>query len=272
MKKALGILLLLSACEFRMDDETARKNLEPSVKIQFGDLAVGDRNVHYAFVDRQKEHLLVFVHGSPGSWNAFIDFFKADTLLHEFDMIAIDRPGFGGSGFGAAEPSLEKQAYQMNEVLKGFSGKQIILIGHSLGGPVIARMAMDYPNAYKGLILVAPSIDPELEEEGWYRKVISTEVGAFFTPKEFEVSNAEILTLKKELEEMLPLWKQIKIPTIVIQGTEDALVSKENAAFAKTMIPDSLLYVNLLEDANHFIPWSHPEEIVKAIRQLADRN
>ena len=64
-------------------------------------------------------------------------------------------------------------------------------------------------------------IDTELEEEGCYRKVIATEVGAFFTPKEFEVSNAEILTLKKELEEMLPLWKQIKIPTIVIQGTDE---------------------------------------------------
>jgi pimeloyl-ACP methyl ester carboxylesterase len=261
----------MSACEFRIDDERARENLE-SVAIQFGDVMVNDRNMHYAFVDQGKETMVAFVHGSPGSWNAFIDFFKTDSLLKNYDMVSVDRPGFGGSGYGVAEPSMEVQAYQINEALKQFEGKEIILIGHSLGGPIIARMAMDYPNAYKALILVAPSIDPSLEDEEWYRSIISTNVGAFFTPKEFEVSNAEILPLKKELKEMLPLWAQIKIPTILIQGTEDSLVPKENAAFAKQMLSDSLLEINLLEDVNHFIPWSHPEEIVNAIRQLADRD
>ena len=265
------ITLIFCSCEFRVNDEDARKSLEESaVEIQFGDLVVDDQNIHYAFTDQGKEILAVFVHGSPGSWNAFIDFFKADSLLEKVDLLAVDRAGFGNSGFGLAESSLEVQAFQIKEVLNQFPDKRKLLIGHSLGGPVVARMAMDYPDAYLGIVMVAPSIDPEMEEDEWYRKVIDTKIGSFFTPKEFEVSNDEIMALKIELKKMLPLWGKIKIPTIVIQGTKDSLVPKENAVFAKEMLPDSILNVIMLEGVNHFIPWSHPEEITKVIYQLTD--
>ncbi len=263
------MILLVGACEFRIEDSEAQKTLE-SIEIQFGDLMIESRNIHYAFMDQEKNTMIVFVHGSPGSWSAFIDFFKADSLLNQFDMLSVDRPGFGDSGFGEAEPSMEIQAYQINQVLKKFPKKKMILVGHSLGGPVVARMAMDYPDAYSGIILVAPSIDPEMEKDEWYRKAINTKVGAFFTPKEFEVSNDEIMPLKNELNEMLPLWSQIRVPTIVIQGTKDSLVPKENADFAREMLADSLLKVEMLEDVNHFIPWTHPEEIIKAIQGIAN--
>ena len=144
------------------------------------------------------------------------------------------------------------------------------MIGHSLGGPVIGRMAMDFPNSYTGLIFVAPSIDPELEVDEWYRGVLDTYMGSFFTPKEFEVSNDEILPLKEELQLMLPYWGQITIPSIIIQGTEDSLVPKENADFAQKMMVDTLTTIELLEGVDHFIPWTHPEEIVKAIQQITD--
>ncbi|MEQ9467489.1 MAG: alpha/beta hydrolase [Ekhidna sp.] len=271
MKKSLLIIVLISACQFRVADEDARESLEDvPIEIRFGDLLVDGRNMHYAYTEQEKDVQLVFIHGSPGSWNAFIDFFKVDSLLRDFDMLSVDRPGFGDSGFGEAEPSLEKQALLIERVLSQFPKKKQILIGHSLGGPVAARMAMDFPEDFDGIILVAPSIDPSLEEEEWYRGAIKTQVGAFFTPKEFEVSNDEILALRGELELMLPLWDKIKVPTIVIQGTEDSLVPKENAAFAKRMISDSLLEVNLLDGVNHFIPWTDPQEITKAIYQLID--
>ena len=60
----------------------------------------------------------------------------------------------------------------VHQVVQQFEHERIMLIGHSLGGPVIARMAMDYPDAYQGLIFVAASIDPEMEKEEWYRSWI----------------------------------------------------------------------------------------------------
>ena len=254
-----------------MDDEDAKDELEDYAGLQIGNLQVNDRNMHYAYIDQNRNTMLIFIHGSPGSWNAFIDFFKADSILADFDLLAVDRPGFGFSDFGESENSLETQAFQINQVLNQFPKKKKILIGHSLGGPVIARMAMDYPDSYEGLVFVAPSLDPEMEEEEWYRKIIDTKIGAFFTPKEFEVSNSEILALKDELERMLPLWKKINIPSIVIQGTDDILVPAENASFASKMLKDSLTTITILEGENHFVPWSNPEEIIKAVYQMIDR-
>jgi len=264
--------LLTSSCiEFRISDEDAKEKLaDTGVSIQFDDLLVGERNMHFAFNGKEKENLIVFVHGSPGSWNAFIDFFKADSILGHANILAVDRPGYGKSGYGLAEPALKKQAMLIKEVIGRFDHSKIILIGHSLGGPVIARMAMDYPSLFNGLIMVAPSIDPEMEKDEWYRRVINTKLGAAVTPEEFKVSNDEILPLKEELIQMLPLWHKIRIPTIVIQGTKDRLVPRENADFAEKMLPDAVIEIRLLEGVDHFIPWSHPYEIISAIQQMLD--
>ncbi|RTY82386.1 alpha/beta hydrolase [Flavobacterium sp. ZB4P23] len=46
---------------------------------------------------------LFFIHGSPGSWNAFKEYFQDALLLKKYRMIAIDLSGFGFSDFGDAE-------------------------------------------------------------------------------------------------------------------------------------------------------------------------
>lgn len=259
----LGLL----SCQFTISEEKIKKEFESKEIVpNLSQLKVGERTMNYAYLDRGKDALAVFVHGSPGSWNAFIDFFKNDSLINEVDVLSVDRPGFGMSDPGIAESSMEKQAMLIHQVLQQFDHKRILLIGHSLGGPVIARMAMDYPDAYQGLIFVAASIDPEMEKKEWYRSWIKTRVGGWVTPEGFWVSNEEIVTLKSELQEMIPLWKYIKAPSIVIQGTKDMLVPWENAEFAQKMLVDhAKVEVRYLEKVNHFIPWSHPETIVKAI-------
>lgn len=266
-----AVLFLTGCIDFRMTDEDVLSGFdEYDKKPSFSNLIIKDRPIHYAYINQGKETLIIFIHGSPGSWSDFIEFFKADSLLEAMDIAAVDRPGFGHSGFGKAETSLEKQAYLLNEALSQFSHQKKILIGHSLGGPVIARMAMDYPMEYDGLIFLAPSIDPDLEKKEWYRKAIKTKVGGFFTPKAFEVSNDEILTLRSELEKMIPYWGRIRIPSIVIQGTKDRLVPKENADFARKMLADTLVEVRMLKGVDHFIPWTNEEEIIMAIRHLTD--
>jgi len=64
---------------------------------------------------------------------------------------------------------------------------------------------------------------------------------------------------------MLPLWKDVEVPVIVIQGTEDNLVPKENADFAKRMMDPQYLEVWLVDGMNHFVPWNRPDLINKAI-------
>jgi pimeloyl-ACP methyl ester carboxylesterase len=214
--------------------------------------------------------LVLFVHGSPGSLSAFIDFLADSILIKKALLISADRPGFGYSNFGNAEPSLKKQGETLKPILEKYKhNRPIVLVGHSLGGPLIARMAVDYPELVDGLIIVAGSIDPELEpNETWFRAPLSTPFLSWILPGSLRASNEEIYHLKPELEIMLPLWKKITCPVILIQGMRDVLVLPENASFAERMLVNATLEVIMVEDMNHFVPWSNPELIDAAILKM----
>jgi pimeloyl-ACP methyl ester carboxylesterase len=234
----------------------------------------GKYTIHYAQAGSEEKPLVLFVHGSPGSLSAFIDFL-ADTILTKQALtITTDRPGFGHSNFGMAEPSLEKQAATLKPILEKYkNNRPIILVGHSLGGPVIVRMAIDYPELVDGLVIVAGSIDPELEpNETWFRAPLATPFLSWLLPRSFRASNEEIYQLKPQLEEMLPLWKNIKCPVIVIQGKKDSLVPAGNADFAKKMLINAPVEFVIIENMDHFVPWSNPELIQKATLQLLNRS
>ncbi len=233
----------------------------------------GKYTIHYAQAGDESNPLVLFMHGSPGSLSAFIDFLADTSLTNRALVITTDRPGFGHSNFGMAEPSLEKQAATLKPILEKYKNKPVILIGHSLGGPVIARMAIDYPDLVDGLVLVAASIDPELEpNETWFRAPLATPFLSWILPRSFRASNEEIYQLKPQLENMLPLWKEIKCPVIVIQGQKDSLVPPGNADFAKKMLINTSVEIVLKESMGHFVPWSNPELIRQAILKLIDKS
>jgi pimeloyl-ACP methyl ester carboxylesterase len=230
----------------------------------------GFREIHYVKAGDESKPLVLFIHGSPGSLSAFIHFLTDSTLLQQALLISTDRPGFGYSNFGNAEPSLKKQAEALKPILEKYrDNKPLILVGHSLGGPLIARMAIDYPELVDGLVIVAGSIDPDLEpDETWFRAPLSTPFLSWILPRSFRASNEEIYHLKPELAEMTPLWKQITCPVIVIQGKKDQLVPKENADFAKKMLVNAPVEFVLVDGMNHFVPWSNPELIEQAIMKM----
>jgi pimeloyl-ACP methyl ester carboxylesterase len=230
----------------------------------------GFREMHYVKAGDEGKPLVVFVHGSPGSLSAFIDFLADTSLLTHALLVTADRPGFGYSNFGLAEPSLQKQGELLKPILEEYkSNRPIILVGHSLGGPLIARMAIDYPDLVDGLIIVAGSIDPDLEpDETWFRAPLSTPFLSWILPRSFRASNDEIYKLKPQLEEMKPLWKKIICPVIVIQGEKDQLVSPRNADFAKKMLVNASVEFVMVKDMNHFVPWSNPELINDAILKM----
>ncbi len=272
---SLAILFILpqiaSSClQFRMTtqevDEYFKESKQQQPKIV--KLSTEGRIINYAIQDNQKSVTAVFVHGAPGSWSAFVDFMKNDNLREHVNMISVDRPGYGFSDFGEPETSLENQAFFISEVLKEYPDQHFILIGHSLGGPVIARTAMDYPELVSGMVMVAPSIDPELEKEEWFRYLGKNRLVKWIIPTSFWVTNEEIWYLKGELKLMLPLWENIRSETIVIQGTEDNLVPKGNADFAVKMLDEDLVEVWMLEGVNHFIPWNNSQKITDAILKL----
>lgn len=266
-----GSLLLLDSCmQFRMSSK--------EIDTYFSELPVhteqlsyreGNRVINYVIAGNDQLPLVVFIHGSPGSLSAFIHFLKDDTLLKYVQMITVDRPGFGASNFGHAEPSLEKQSRLLKPLLERHKqDRHVILVGHSLGGPLIGRMAMDYPELIDGLIMVAPSIDPELEPNEWFRGPFAMPFLKLLLPRSIRASNDEIWQLKPQLQEMVSSWSSVRTKTIIIQGEEDSLVPAANADFAEKMMTEAPLEVVRVKGMDHFVPWSNPSLITNAILKM----
>jgi pimeloyl-ACP methyl ester carboxylesterase len=233
------------------------------------------RRIHAVYVSAADSlPLMALVHGSPGSADAFLSYLADTSLTKIARLVTLDRPGFGYTeGFGKAEPSQTTQAAALQAVVNQLAPNQkIFLVGHSLGGPVIARFAMDFPEQTAGLVIVAGSIDPDLEKHPWWQSAIDAPPLKWLTPKSFWASNREIKFLEKELREMLPLWEKIACPVRVIHAQNDRLVPVANVDFAKRVLtncPD--LKVNVLPDGDHFILWSRRDVVSKAIGELLKR-
>ena len=265
----LAFILLTACMQFQLPEKDMKVLLNNHKGRLFSDtVSVDNQSIHLVYTANAHEALIVFIHGSPGSWNDFRHFLLQDSLVEKYDMVSVDRPGFGYSDYGAPVPSIGQQSYLIKHALDQFNHRIKIFVGHSLGGPVIAKMAMDYQGLAQALVFLAPSVDPDMEEYEWYRSWIKTWLGDLITPTDFWVSNEEIVPLKEELEEMISDWKKVYVPTVVIHGTNDHFVPVENADFIKETMKDSLVRIKYLQGVDHFIPWSHPAETVRAIDSL----
>ena len=217
---------------------------------------------------------VVFVHGTPGGWDDYRIFLANESLQEQFRLIAVDRLGHGKS-VGPVQPSLQVQAASLkavlDEVSSGDNEERAILVGHSLGGPIIARAAMDYPDRVSGLVFMASSADPERSRK-WYNLAGAIPPISWFLSKQLSVANQEILPLKRQLTDMLPLWERIAVPTTIIQGGNDPLVDPRNAQFMSRALINAQVTMVIKPDANHFLHWQQPQILVDVLAKFAGRN
>ncbi|MBK6933316.1 MAG: alpha/beta fold hydrolase [Saprospirales bacterium] len=243
----------------------------------FHDIPVpGYRTIHAVSVSRSDTlPLVALVHGSPGSADAFLSYLADTALTAVARLVSVDRPGFGyTTGFGRPEGSLYWQSEALYAVVRKLAnGRKVVLVGHSMGGPVIARFAMDHPAAVAGLILVAASIDPDLEKHPWWQSAVDAPPLCWLTPKSLWASNREILLLEHELRQMLARWQAIRCPVTAVHAADDRLVPFANVEFARKMLvncPD--FRRKTLSAGDHFILWSRQDVVRASILQLLTGN
>lgn len=225
--------------------------------------------IFYAEVGSPNQPHVILVHGSPGSWDNFLSFFGNPFLRDHAHLIAVDRPGFGKSRGSGPISSLKAQAEALGPLLDNQQArKKAILVGHSLGGPVVAQMAVDFPEEVGGLVLVAPSISPDLEELRWYNNAARSPLIRWILPRALRHSNQEIIPLKQELEQLEPQLAELQIPVIVIQGEKDNLVPHQKADFVEKAFVQAQVKIEKYPELNHFILWTQPELIERALQLL----
>lgn len=268
-KSFLSLLLLAvlftSCMQFRTSptgilSEFENTGVNPVVK----DVEFEGKNFRYVEVvdSAYQKPTIIFIHGAPGSSDNYFQFMMDPNMVSAFDMVSVDRLGYGYSNFGVAETSMIKQAESLASILKEYGDTPTFLVGHSFGGPIAAKAAILYPSLVQALLLLAPAIDPEHEKQFSIAWMGKTPPFRWITPKSWKVATDEKYSHVEELTKMLPDWANLCIPITYIHGDEDRLVPYENLAFAEKVIDSNCLYVISLYGEDHFLPWSQ-EQLIK---------
>ena len=247
------------------ESEIQNKLKKSSYKMDFDFIEIENKKIHYNKIGNKNLPALVFIHGSPGSWDGYLDYLIENQLLNKYYMISYDRPGFGKSTPKIAEKNLKKQANIIHKIIEKLNIKEIYLVGHSFGGPIALQYAIDYPLECKKIFILAGSVDPEQEKEEWFQTLGNLSLIRKILPSALDISNQEILALKSELNQMILFYDSIRIPIIVYHGEEDSLVPIENAYFLKTKLKNSTVNLIIEKDLNHFIPWNRKEKVIKEL-------
>ena len=220
--------------------------------------------VDTGFEDGKAKQLIIFVHGTPGSFTTFMHYMNDSLMQEHFHMISVTRPGWVERN-AEKVPSLDEQAAALEPLLRmDRSGKGTILMGHSYGGPVIAKTAMEYSELVSGLVFVATTGDPELSGPRWYNR-LAVVIPRFILGDGLKGANAEIMPLRPQLESILSGWEELEMPVLIVQGDRDRLVNPRNAEFMQRMLVNAEVTYMWREGQGHFVLWEEAGLIVDSI-------
>ena len=223
--------------------------------LERGDTVVGVDNMNSYYDVSLKEARLAKLQAAPG-----FEFVRADIA---------DRPAMEAifaRGRYDAIASLAAQAAAVAALLPQ-DGRPTVLLGHSLGGPVVAQVAIDHPQKVSGLVLLAASLDPALEVIHPMQHVGDWVLVRKLLPRVLRNSNSELLALKDELDALAPQLSRISAKVVIVHGTLDDLVPVANVPFMQARLSGSrCIKTVLLEGRNHFLPWNSQAVVREAIQ------
>lgn len=228
--------------------------------------------LHYASAGQPGKPLVVFVHGTPGSWTAFRAFLQNPRLLQQVHMVALDRPGFGRSSELGVLPAFTDQAAAVAQLFNANqSAQKAVIVGHSLGGSISYRVALDYPDQVGGVLAISAAIDPNLSHPRWYNYAAGLPVVRWLLPGDLTTSNHEMMPLADQLNAMTSGLAGLKMPVTVVQGRTDSLVNHMNADFAEHHLTAADLKVVRFRELGHFIVWEEHDAMVDEILELVTK-
>ncbi|MSP83965.1 MAG: acetoin dehydrogenase dihydrolipoyllysine-residue acetyltransferase subunit [Alphaproteobacteria bacterium] len=105
---------------------------------------------------------VVLIHGFGGDLENWL--FNQPALAASRRAIALDLPGHGGSSKAVGAGDVATLAAAVAGLLVALDVGKAHLVGHSLGGAVAARVAIDHPEAAAALSLIASAgLGPEID-------------------------------------------------------------------------------------------------------------
>ena len=243
---------------------------------------------------------MVFAHGFGCDQNMWR--FVAPRFEREFKVVLFDHVGAGGSDLSAYDPerysSLEGYAADVGELCEALDLRDAIFVGHSVSAMIGAIAVNRAPDRYAKLVMVGPSpyyIDEpgyrggftraDIEELldsldsnylGWSqtmapvimgnpdRPELGEELTASFCRTDPEIARrfASVTFLTDSREEL----SRLRVPTLVLQCSEDVIAPQEVGRYVHRAIPGSRFV--LLDAVGHCPNLSAPDETARAIEEF----
>ena len=267
----VGLILFINSCvSFHTEDQKVKRYFEKRqtpVRIHYLDFH-GEPSRYIETGLDQSNKLILFVHGAPGSSNNFFTYLADSVLLSQARLVAVDRLGYGNSNPGQAETSIKIQAEQIQQVVQQYQADTVILLGHSYGGPIVGKCAMDFPESITAIVMLAPVNDPDNELIFWYSHIGRWKATRWMLPAALKVAADEKFSHARALAAIADGWKGIHIPVVHIHGRKDGLAPLSNVAFSEKNIPPKYLNLIYMEDTGHLIPWTDYEIVRETLLDL----
>jgi pimeloyl-ACP methyl ester carboxylesterase len=239
MKLFFYVYVILFCCScmqnFRMSDKKIANYYANSLsKPSFAFSDSTKNKIHYAFSADTTKPILLLIHGAPGAWFGYKEFFNDYLLLKKYQIISPDRPGYNKSG--GEETSIQQQANLLKPLLKIHNHQKVSLLGRSYGAAIAAKLTADNPELIENLLLIAPACDPKKEKFWWFSKPVNTKFARFFLPSFVNRASDEKFVHSSELTKNLPDWQKIKCPVTIIQGGKDWIMEPSNGHFVDSVL------------------------------------
>lgn len=218
-------------------------------------------------------HGLLF--GALTSW-----YFVAPVLARTKRVLLYDFRGHGRSERSPSGYGMRSMAADLASLVDRFSNEPVSLVGHSYGGVVALRYAIDHPHRVHRLVIVEAPL-PALSEDTM--KLISNQ-----TPEEvFSLIPEALMRHRRRLRSQL-LDLTVKTTLLADLQTEPDIADAEIASFPHpvllcygTQSPTTrsscarlqrlLPHVQLtVIEGTHFLPFDAPEPLAEAISGFLD--
>ncbi len=213
---------------------------------------VRGRRLHaLAYIHRTSEtSAAVLVHGLGVSSRHMIP--VAKELVSYLDVFVPDLPGFGQSEKPDRVLGLDELADWTADGMLGMGLSRCVLLGNSVGCQIIVRLAIRHPSLVSALILASPTIEPS--ERTTPRQLRAFARGAhgrspemaWVILRDYARCGAPRLlaTLQMAIDDRIEdRLGQVRVPTLVVRGSRDTLVSPAWAREVTRRLPDGRLAV-----------------------------
>ena len=195
------------------------------------------KKTHDECVSGNPELTVVMIHGiaaDSSDYNTALQYLEGTTSLKNIRFITYDLLGSGKS------PASDKFNYDYDDQLTALHNSieklklttPLVLVGHSMGTFIVTRYAATYKKTVKDLILISPPVYTKADIESpdfpiamqMFEKLMVTKHPGVVETKAFQNSIKYIVSNKTNYR----VLKDIKVPTTMIWGDQDAVIASFN--------------------------------------------